>query len=57
MERYPHLIEAQNNTNRYIETPSKEWNALKYFFGNSHKYILYQDNTITSVYLESFNAL
>jgi hypothetical protein len=43
IEKYPHLIEALNTTDRHIETPSDEWYALKDFFGGYFKYISYQD--------------
>jgi hypothetical protein len=43
IEKYPHLREALNQTGQHIETPRDEWYALKDFFGDSFKYIYYQE--------------
>ena len=44
LEKYPHLREALNQTDRHTETPSDEWYSLRDFFGDYFKNVSYQGN-------------
>ena len=43
MEQFPHLKQALNQTDSYIEPPNDEWNEIREFFGDTYAYIHYQN--------------
>ncbi len=44
MERFPHLKEAINSTEKHIKVPTNEWEELIYLLENYNtKYVKYQD--------------